>query len=468
VPRLDNCSFVRTAAAARALGYRPCLRCRPEAAPGTPAWLGSSAIVHRALRLIAERAPAARSVESLAARVGVGARQLRRLFRAHVGASPIEVAQTERALFAKRLIDETALPMTRVAEAAGFDSLRRFNDAIRTTYGRAPRELRRAVDRGANGAGIVLRLAFRPPLCDRALFQYLAARATPGVESVTARGYRRTVRAGGRPGWVEVQRPEPGSRHVTAELYLERPAGLVPAVERLRRMFDLGADPEAIARHLERDPRLGAAKALVRGLRLPGAWSGFELAVRAILGQQVSVRGATTLAGRVAATFGEPLGPDAGRPTELAVLFPEPSALAEAPLERVGVTAARAAAIRALARAVGSGALDLDGAGDPDAVVRGLLAIPGIGPWTAQYVAMRALGEPDAFPSGDLGLRRALANRAGRIPAEREVERIAQAWRPWRAYAAIALWTAEERRKESRSCSSTTTRSRLRSARSCS
>ncbi len=439
-PKRENCLFLPCAAAAQEAGFRPCLRCRPEASPGTPAWLGTSASVSRALRLIGDGELDRGSVEVLAARVGIGERHLRRLFLAHLGATPVAVAQTRRVLFAKKLIDETALPMVEVALASGFSSIRRFNDAIAGSFGQSPTRLRqrrraRAAD---DGSEIRLQLPFRPPYPWRALLGYLAARATPGVEVVSGDAYWRSVRIGDATGVVGVE-PVRGANQLLARIRLDSTALLIQAAERLRRVFDLGADPAAIGAQLRRDPQLRGRLEALPGLRVPGAWDGFELAVRAVLGQQVSVRGATTLAGRLAEAHGEPLAN--GAPGVIR-LFPRPEVLAGARLGGLGLTGSRAAAIRALARAVADGELRLDGSGDPEPTLEALRSLPGIGEWTAQYVAMRALREPDAFPASDLGLRRALGGAAG--PAsEAAVLRRAEAWRPWRAYAAMWLWLCE-------------------------
>lgn len=446
-PRREACVFFRSAAAAQEAGYRPCLRCRPEASPGTPAWLGTSATVSRALRLIAEGALDDADTPALAARLGVGERHLRRLFLKHVGASPIAVAQTRRLLFAKKLLDETALSMTEVALASGFSSVRRFNDAIRAAYARTPRELRAAaMKRGEGAAGrapdITLRLPFRPPLDWDALVGFLGARAIPGVESADPGAYRRTVRAAGGHGLVEVL-PVRGEPWLLARLRLPGTEGLSHFAERLRRLFDLGADPHAIATQLGADPRLAPRLAAMPGVRVPGAWDGFELAVRVILGQQVSVRAATQLAGRLVERYGEPLSLRAGLPAGaegLRFVFPTPEVLAAADLTDLGLPRARAAAITSLAARVARGEVALDASRGLEETVRALTCVPGIGEWTAQYIAMRALREPDAFPATDLGLRRALGGVSGA-----DLLTMAEAWRPWRAYAAMLLWTVDLR-----------------------
>ena len=434
----ENVRWFACAAAAEAAGFRPCRRCRPEASPGTPAWSGTSAVVARALRLIAAGALDEGGVDGLADRLGLGARQLRRLFATHLGASPAEVARARRAHFARTLLDETDLPMAEVAFSAGFGSIRDFNHALRATFGRTPTALRRARGRRgpvANHGGVTVRLAFRPPLDWSGLLGFLAPRATPGVEAVADGVYRRTIAIGDGAGTIEV-RAAAGEPHLLMRVRLARPERLLQVVARARRLFDLDADPVPIADHLAASPELAPLVARRPGLRVPGAWDAFELAVRAVLGQQVTVRGATTLAGRLVRAFGTPLD---RAEDGLTHLFPRPEALADADLAALGLPRARAATIRALAGAVASGEVVLDASrGLEDAVAR-LAAVPGIGAWTPHYVAMRALGEPDAFPAADLGLRRALGNGAGRLAPARVAER-AEAWRPWRAYAVMHLW----------------------------
>ena len=439
-PRQRNVRFYACAAAAQAAGFRPCLRCRPESAPGTPAWEGSPAVVRRALRLIAQGQLDDDDVESFAAHLGVGGRHLRRLFETHLGASPAAMARASRAHFARRLLDESDLRMADIALSAGFRGVRQFNQVMRATFKASPRELRARRRKGAVGeaGGLAIRLPYRPPLDWSALHGFLALRATPGVELVDERGYRRTLRAGDTAGTLSVS-PDPSGHSLRLELRISALGDLQAVVARVRRVFDLDADPLSIGRQLARSPELAARVRARPGLRVPGAWDGFELAVRAVLGQQVSVRGATTLAGRLVGRFGEALP----APTEagLTHLFPEPAALADADVAAIGLPGARAATIRALARAVADGKLALDGGLELPELVERLCEVPGIGPWTAHYVAMRACGETDAFPAGDLGLRRAFGNRRG--PAsERALLAASEAWRPFRAYAALHLWTA--------------------------
>ena len=426
-PKDENIRYYATAAAAQAAGFRPCLRCRPEASPGTPAWQGTSSVVTRALRLIGDGALDRDGVDRLADRLGVTARHLRRLFVQHLGAAPLEVALTRRVHFAKKLIDETRLPIAQIAFAAGFDSLRRFNGEIRRTFARTPTELRKLSRyRDAGAEGCRFRLAYRPPYDWAQVIAFLAARATPGVELVADNRYRRTIAIGATGGTIAIGPADEGSALIL-DVQFGDPRALLAIVERVRRMFDLGADPAVIEQQLLTDPLLRRIASRHPGIRTPGAWDAFEVTVRAILGQQISVKAATTIAGRIAARFGTPIE----GPATLNRLFPTPDQLAEAPLEETGITSARATTLRALARAVRDGALVFDAANTLDS----LRAIPGIGEWTAQYVAMRALNEPDAFPSGDLVLRK----MAGDCSA-RELARKSERWRPWRAYAVMLLW----------------------------
>ncbi len=437
-PKRENCRFFATAAAALAAGFRPCLRCRPEVAPHTPAWRGSSASVQRALRLIGEGALDGASVAELAERLGVGERQLRRLFAKHVGAAPLEVAQSNRLLLAKQLIDGSDLPLTQVALAAGYRSVRRFNSAIRSTYGRSARALRRGRgDAGAPFAGTVLRLPFRPPYDWPGVLRFLGARAIPGVEEVCGDAYRRVIRVEGRPGFLEVQRGGAGDL-LYARLHLAQPVSLLSIAARLRRVFDVEADPQAIEDVLARDPQLRAAQRRRPGTRVPGAWDAFELAVRTVLGQQVSVAAASTFAGRLVEKYGDRVPAPLGE-TSLHSAFPRPERLAEADLRGVGLPARRAEAIRRLARVVAAGELDLEGLPDAQAAIETLRALPGIGPWTASYVAMRIARDPDVLLADDLGVRRALS-RGSALPTPAQVVRRAEAWRPWRAYAVMLLW----------------------------
>jgi len=437
-PLRRNVAFFPSAAAAERAGFRPCLRCRPDAAPGSADWLGRSALLARAVRLIHAGALNEGSVDALAARLGVSARHLGRLFRAELGASPVAFAQTLRAHFARRLIDETDLPLTEIAFDAGFGSVRRFNTAMKERFGRPPRELRRRAPGGAAGGGdapLALRLPYRPPFHWEHLLAFLAARAIPGVEHVAAGRYVRSVAWEGRRGWIEV-RPSAETHSLTLCTSLPPTRGLPGLVERVRGLFDLRADPLAIGRDLGRDPTLRGALERGAGVRVPGAFDGFELAVRAILGQQVSVKGARTLLGRLVARCGRPVE-DARPGTERA--FPTAEELEAADLTGLGLPEQRARAVTALAATVRAGELDLSPAADRAETRRRLMDLPGIGAWTADYVAMRALRDPDAFPAGDLVLRAAVSGNGERLAPRQLLER-AEAWRPWRAYAAVLLW----------------------------
>lgn len=432
----ENVRYFSTAAAASEAGFRPCLRCRPECSPGTPAWLGTPNTVSRALRLISESGLEDGGVEVLASRLGVGSRHLRRLFLQHLGATPSAVAQTRRLHFAKKLIDETSLPMSQVALASGFGSVRRFNAAIHKIYKRPPTQIRKlsrlAVAQKQNQ--YEFRLRFRPPYNWRNMLEFLSLRATPGVEVVANGVYRRSIFLNNHAGYFEVAL-DPTEEFLAVRVQFGDPRSLFHIIERIRAMFDLNADWAAIAASLRADPLLARRLEIQPGVRVPGCWDGFELAVRAILGQQVSVKGASSLAGRIAKTFGQAFG----GPNLLTHLFPRPDVLAQADVASIGLPKARGETIRKFARAVAEKRISFEGIVDREIFLTRLLEVPGIGVWTAQYVAMRALGEPDAFPSGDLGLLRAL-----NITNVKELEVRAEAWRPWRAYAAMYLWTVPD------------------------
>lgn len=458
-PGRRSCRFFASAALAEQAGFRPCLRCRPELAPGQ-ALIDNMRTTARAAaaRIEAGALSGGRRLEELAASLGVSTRQLRRSMRQELGVSPVQLAQTSRLLLAKRLIAETNLPMVQVALAAGFDSLRRFNATFREHYRLTPSRLRRATavatpasdatagempadalraehsSSGEADDSLRLTLAYRPPLAWETLLRFLAARAIPGVECVTDATYARTVCIGEERGWVRVSPIE--GRHLLA---VELATSLVPVLPavlvRLRNLFDLDARPDVIAGHLADSPLLSPLVRARPGLRVPGAFGSFELLVRAFVGQQVSVRGATTLAGWIARRFGEPIETPVDGLTHLA---PSPESIAAADaaeLTALGVTSARAKAIVGVARAVAAGEVDLEASADPSGTIGRLVELPGIGPWTANYFAMRALRWPDAFPAGDLGLLKAAGTRS-----ERALAQLAEAWRPWRAYAAMHLW----------------------------
>ena len=437
-PRRENVSFFRTAAAAGEAGYRPCLRCRPECAPGTPAWAGTSTTVQRGLRLIAEGALDEGNVDDLANRLGVTSRHLRRLFTRHLGASPLAVAHTQRLHFAKALIDQTSLPMREIAGAPGYGSTRRFNDTFQKTYGRTPRELRRGREANVVECAFSVELAYRKPFDWPALLAFFAARATPGVEQVHGDRYLRTITVGDECGIVDVR--DIGNK-LLLKLHGIATTSLVAVVQRVRSLFDLDASISDVHAVLRRDVNLDKRLRACPGVRVPGAWDGFELTVRAILGQQVSVKSATTLAGRVANRYGRAIDVSVGGLQQVPDrLFPGPEKLRRARLESLGIIGSRARAIRAVAKATGEGQLCFDAAQDPEAFVETLKSMPGIGDWTAQYVAMRALKNPDAFPAGDLGLLRAFDAEGRERMKPAELLRRSEAWRPWRAYAALLIW----------------------------
>lgn len=437
-PKARNIRYYDSAAAASAAGFRPCLRCRPEAAPGSPLHRAKSELVAGALRLIEQGALDDGSLPDLAARVGVGERHLRRLFADELGASPLDVAATRRLLFAKQLLTETALPIARVAEASGYASLRRFNAAFVDTYGKPPREFRRARESVEDrGDELELRIPYRAPYDFAHLLAFYARRAIPGVEQVDERAYRRSIVVDGVPGWFEVRARE---RDAALALRVHHPASVAlgSVAARVKRMFDVDADPRALAQALRGSALLKPLLKRWPGQRLPGAWDGFELAVRAVLGQQVSVAAARTLASRVARAYGTPYAD--GVSHGVGMLFPSPADLADAPLETQGLTRARATTIRALAQALLDHRIAFRVEQSLADFERDLVALPGIGAWTAHYVAMRALSQPDAFPAADLILRRAAGE--GRTLSTRELETLSQTWRPWRAYAVMLLWRA--------------------------
>ena len=440
-PRRENLVFYPSAAAAQEAGFRPCLRCRPEVAPDLGVWRGTSNTVSRALALIEKGGLDGADVEALAERLGVGERQLRRLFRRHLGASPIAVAQTRRVLLAKHLIHETRLPMSEVALAAGFGSIRRFNETFQQLFGRAPSTLRRgrAADVAAGPAGeVTLLLPYRPPYDWPAMLAFLRLRAIPGVEVVSPDGYARTIDIGGAHGTVAV-RPAEGHA-LRATIRFPRLGDLATIVARLRRVFDLAADPDVIGEHLSEDPALAPLVAARPGLRVAGAWDGFELAVRAVLGQQVTVTAGVRLAAKVVAAYGKPLSGADPAADRLTHVFPGPERIAAGDLSSLGITRPRAAALVSLARAVAAEPQIFGATQSLEDAVRRLRALPGVGEWTAQYIAMREMREPDAFPAADIGLMRAMADARGRRPSPAALLARAERWRPWRAYAAQHLW----------------------------
>lgn len=427
-PKLSSCQFYSNAAAAEAAGFRPCMRCRPELAPGVSLVDSPDALACAAARMI-DAGAGQRGLAEIAARTGVGERHLRRVFHAHFGVTPIAYAQTQRLLLAKRLLTETDLAVSEIALLAGFGSLRRFNTLIRERYRLTPSDLRRQRATSAPGSAMTLNLDYRPPFDWQALLDFFAMRAVPQVEQVEQGVYRRCVRgAQGHGGWIEV-RHDPLHARVQLTVSDTLRADLVALIAAVRRQFDLDCEPERVS------AALGALAAARPGLRLPGVIDGFEQAVRAILGQQVSVAAATTLAGRIALTHGTPLATPHAALTRMFPTAADVAQLTETDLTALGILATRARSILALAGAVASGALRLDADAPVAQTQANLVALPGIGEWTAQYIALRCLSWPDAFPHTDLIIRRAFP---GLKPAE--VLAAAEHWRPWRGYATLHLW----------------------------
>jgi AraC family transcriptional regulator of adaptative response / DNA-3-methyladenine glycosylase II len=436
-PRSERCHFFSHAAGAEAAGFRPCLRCRPELAPGSAPVDAVSRIARAAAARIEAGALNEHSLDELAAEFELSSRQLRRVIEQELGVTPVELAQTQRLLLAKRLLTDTELPMTEVAFASGFASLRRFNDLFRARYRLSPTGLRsRAGQPRAQQDSLELKLAYRAPLHWESLAGFLAGRGASAVERLDGPRYWRTIELQGKRGWVSAE-PWLGESALRLSLSLSLVPVLQPLLSRLRQMFDLNAEPALIDAHLAQDELLRPLLKRTPGLRVPGCFDGFELAMRAILGQRISVRAASTLAGRIATHLGEPittpietlnrLSPGAGRLAGTSV----------AELGGLGIGRQQAEAIRALARACADGRLRLEPGADAERMLDQLRALPGVGEWTAQYVAMRALRQPDAFPHADLGLRKALTDMPpGQILAR------AEPWRPWRAYAAFHLWAS--------------------------
>jgi AraC family transcriptional regulator of adaptative response / DNA-3-methyladenine glycosylase II len=421
-PKRENVTFFPCAAAAVAAGYRACKRCRPEAAPGSREWDVRGDLAARALRAIAAGvADGDGGVPALARMLHVSERHLHRVLVAEVGAGPLALARTRRAQTARLLVDATALPLATIAFTAGFSSVRQFNATMQEQFGMSPSELRRRRDPQLAGAGeLTLRLAVRQPFAAEALVGWLRLHLVSGVESLIGSTYRRVLPTGA------VVNLEIGGDSVTVSLRVDDLRGLTDTVARCRRIVDADADPMAVDAVLGADPLLGSLVGHRPGLRVPGTADGFELLVRTVLAQQVSLSAAHTFAGRLVAAYGKPLDSPGD---SLTARFPDAETLADASYDGIGLTASRIRTVRAVASAAASGELDLDPAADREQTRRRLLAVPGIGPWTAEYVAMRALADPDAFPATDLVLRRLTADLDS------------TAWQPWRAYAAMHLWT---------------------------
>ncbi len=435
-PKRKNVVFYKCAAAAEQAGFRPCRRCHPETAPGTAAWQGTAAVVSRAMRYINEGFLDEAGVEELALHVGLGGRHLRRLFREHLGTTPIAVAQTRRLHFARNLLDTSNLSMTEIAMASGFGSLRRFNTLFKKAFAAPPSQFKKK-DKRRGAPSFVYHLPYRQPYDWTALLKFLAPRAIPGVEAVDLVNgvYSRTVELAGKPGVIKVSGPSNNKSHLTLLMELPSLEGAIGVVAKIKRMFDCTACPSEISKQLVSDEFLAPLIKAKPGLRLPGAWDPFELTIRAILGQQISVKAATTHAGNLVKLFGRKL-PDELCISGLTHIFPRAMELNSVDLTELGLPKNRLATIAGLVDSVASGAFTLDAPNGADEFAERFLTLFGIGPWTAQYVAMRAFSEPDAFPHSDLGLRHAtgLTSKALLAAAEK--------WRPWRSYAALYLWSS--------------------------
>lgn len=440
VPKKENVQLYRSAAAAAAAGFRPCLRCRPESSPGTPAWSGASWKVSRALQLIDQGILDDGSVEELAAQLNIGARQLSRLFQEHLGASPVEVAQTRRLHFAKKLLDETDLNLSEICFASGFGSVRRFNAVFNKIYGRSPKQLRerrlaKLRPTETETERVDIKLSYRPPFDWQSMLAFLAYRAIPGVEAVTDSSYARSFVLEGVQGDFHAQFDQ-GENEVHVQIHFPHTRQLYHIIDRIRSLFDLRADSVLIEQHLARDTQLKPMVKRFPGLRVPGCWDGFEVAVRAILGQQVTVKAASTLVSRIVDRHGdayESVVPG------LTHTFPDPSIIQQADLTGLGIVGQRIDAIQALAAKLEAGDLRIDCGIDTQDFIDSVCSVKGIGEWTAHYIAMRALNDPNAFPHSDLILRRAAA-AAGETLTPKKLLTKSEPWQPWRAYTVILLW----------------------------
>lgn len=429
-----NVAYYPSAAAAAAAGYRPCLRCRPELAPdGDP--LAQHPVLRQALQMIGDGMLQQHPASELARRLGISPRQLQRVMLASLGATAVQIHANARLLLARQLLTETSLPVTEVALAAGYRSVRRFNAAFVHGCGMPPTAIRRHAGPTA-GSALTLRLAYRPPLDFAAMLDFLRRRALTGIERVDDHSYQRVICTVNGPGLIHVS-AHPQRAELLLRLERVQASQIAACVRQVRHLFDLDADLLTVHASLSRDPLLARAIALRPGLRIVGCWDGFETAVRAVLGQQVSVAAATTLAQRLCTRFGTRL---ADMPGGLDLLFPTPAQLVNAPLQEIGLPARRAHSLQALAAACQAGALHFARGQRLEDFIASATALPGIGDWTAQYIAMRALSLPDAFPAGDLVVQQALGQDQGQRTDLRQTLARAQAWRPWRAYAVIHLW----------------------------
>jgi AraC family transcriptional regulator of adaptative response / DNA-3-methyladenine glycosylase II len=430
-PKPENVRFLPTAAAAQRADFRACKRCRPDATPGSPEWNQRSDVTARAMRLIADGVVDRDGVDGLARRLGYSTRQLHRTLIAEVGAGPLALARAQRAQTARILVETTDLNLSHVAFAAGFGSVRQFNDTVREVFGVTPSVLRRTRRAREIAPGsVTLRLPYREPFAADAAFEFLAARAIPGVETATRDLYRRAVRLPHGTGVVELR---PAAGYVSCRVQLDDLRDLTTVVARSRRLLDLDADPAAVDDVLARDPVLGPWARKAPGLRVPGTIDGDELALRAVLGQQISVRAANTLAGRLAAEHGEPVDGGPG----VTHLFPSAARIAELAPDALPLPRSRSATVCAVAAALACGEIVVDAGVDRDHLAATLLARRGVGAWTAEYVVLRGTGDPDRFLASDLGVRRAL-DALGVAPGQARA--VSQHWRPWRSYAVVHLW----------------------------
>lgn len=447
LPLAKNVDFYLSAAAAAEAGFRPCLRCRPETAPGTPAWSGTRAVVNRALRLIGEGILDTCSVEVLAERLGMTDRHLRRLFMEHLGASPKAIAQTRRMHFAKSLLDTSALSIIDIALASGYGSVRRFNDHFKNSYGKSPRELR-----GKKGfkkiAELSFNLGYRPPYNWKFVIDFLSKRAIPGIEWVCDETYLRVFQLDGVLGWLQVEH-HPEHNRLVCRVSCPNVTSLGVVKEKVKRMFDIDANPAEIMHSLSKESSMNKLLESNGYLPVPGCWDPFEVAVRAIVGQLVSVSGAITTMKKLVAEYGERVDMDLPLNTrDLSVagqevfIFPKATVLCDIDYQRVPLSRAKIGAIEGLAKAVVEGSIRFDLSMNPDELLERLLEIRGIGPWTAGYIALRALNDPDAFLSGDLIARQVVSEMESRKPLVTiaELEKISEQWQPWRAYALMQLW----------------------------
>lgn len=453
-PMHKNCRFFETAGQAEKSGFRPCLRCRPELAPGAAPIDDAQRIAHLLAQRIEDgQIEGGANLEDIAGQFELSSRQIRRIVQKEFGISPVELLQTRRLLLAKQLLTETVLPVTEIAFASGFSSLRRFNDAFSQAYKMTPSHLRKEAVSGQHAASpaesSVLQLSYRPPYDWEGVLEFFTARMIKGVEYVTADFYARTIRLGAHTGWIKVTH-QPAKRALMVEFSHSLTPVLPILLGRLRDLFDLTARPDIISAHLMQDEHLSKSVSVNQGLRVPGAFDGFELGIRAILGQQITVKAATTIASRFADAFGSRIATPF---PELFLLSPIPEPVASASIEsiaKLGIVSARAKSLIALAQAAASGELELKSGLNPEKTIEQLLKLPGIGPWTAQYIAMRALHWPDAFPQGDVAIKSGLGKTSWK-----EIEEQSEPWRPWRSYAVLHIWkslqpTAPQARAASR------------------